>query len=303
MKRRRGSSLFLAPNARGPLLVFTRRAILSTACLGLITWVAHAQDGKLDVGVRPKIIDRSNLHTDKTAANPGSGGHGKLYSILSVAEVKSEEELVMPVDESMILQVLSAELNKNGFKPSAPGQKPEILITASYGRAELQNPYIRDGGETAGDNRAGGFLGVAAGTTTSGASATGAISGGVSNDSGASTTVITGAFSQQLIDEKTNGYQAKLQKASYEKLFIRVTAWSFPGNPRAQAKMLWKTIMVVDDPDHRDLNAVAAKMLEAGAPFFDREIKDPEVDIYKPLPEGHVNVGTPAVVEGRTKSN
>ena len=303
MKHRPASSSTVPRNTSRTVSVFPLGIILAAACVGLITPGAHAQVNELDVGVRPKVIDKSSLHADATGPNAGTGGHSKLYSILSVAEVKSEEELVMPVDESMILQVLSAELNKNGFKPSAPGQRPEILITASYGRAELQNPYIRDGGETAGDSRAGGFLGVAAGTTTSGASATGAISGGVSNDSGASTTVITGAFSQQLIDEKTNGYQAKLQKASYEKLFIRVTAWSFPGNPKAQAKMLWKTIMVVDDPDHRDLNAVAAKMLEAGAPFFDREIKDPEVDIYKPLPEGHVNVGTPAVVEGRTKSN
>jgi hypothetical protein len=267
----------------------------------LITHVAHAQVSELDVGVRTKITDKSNIYAGKTKANPGTGAHSKLYGILSVAEVESEQELVKPVDESMILRVLSAEMNRNGFKLPAPGQKPDILITASYGRAELQNPYIRDGGETAGDNRAGGFLGVAAGTSTSGASASGPISGGVSNDSGAATSVITGAFAQQLMDEKTNGYQAKLQKASYEKLFIRVTGWAYPSNPKAKAKMLWKTIMVVDDPDHRDLNAVAAKMLEAGAPFFDREIKDPEVDILKPLPTGHVEVGAPEVVQPKSK--
>jgi hypothetical protein len=55
--------------------------------------------------------------------------------------------------------------------------------------------------------------------------------------------------------------------------------------------------MVVDDPDHRDLNASMAKMLEAGAPYFDKEPKGPEVDIYKPIPPGRVNVGTPEVVE------
>ena len=109
--------------------------------------------------------------------------------------------------------------------------------------------------------------------------------------------MITGAFAQQLIDERTTGYQAKLQKASYEKLYIRITAWAYPTKNKTRAEMLWKTIMVVDDPDHRDLNAVAAKMLEAGAPFFDKEIKDPEADIFKPLPTGHVNVGTPVVGE------
>ena len=55
--------------------------------------------------------------------------------------------------------------------------------------------------------------------------------------------------------------------------------------------------MIVDDPDHRDLNAIAAEMLAAGAPYFDKEIKEEEVDIYKPLPEGRVNVGAPEVVE------
>ena len=44
--------------------------------------------------------------------------------------------------------------------------------------------------------------------------------------------------------------------------------------------------------------AIAAEMLAAGAPYFDREIKEEEVDVYKPLPEGHVNVGTPQVVDG-----
>jgi hypothetical protein len=38
-------------------------------------------------------------------------------------------------------------------------------------------------------------------------------------------------------------------------------------------------------------------MLEAGAPFFDKEIKDYEATIWKPLPEGHVKVGAPEVVE------
>jgi hypothetical protein len=65
--------------------------------------------------------------------------------------------------------------------------------------------------------------------------------------------------------------------------------------------MLWKTVMCVDDPDHRDLNAIAAKMLEAGAPFFDKVIQDREATIFKPLPDGRVNVGTPEVVEPKSK--
>ena len=122
---------------------------------------------------------------------------------------------------------------------------------------------------------------------------------GVANDSGATSQVITGAFSQQLVDEKSPGYEAKLQKASYEKLYLRVIAWEYPRQPKAKAKMLWKTTMVVDDPDHRDLNAIAQKMFEAGAPYFDREIRDPEVEVYQPLPDGRVNVGTPEVVPAK----
>lgn len=113
--------------------------------------------------------------------------------------------------------------------------------------------------------------------------------------------MITGAFPQQLWEEKSAGYQAKLQKASYEKLYLRVTAWAYPIGEKARPKMLWKTIMVVDDPDHRDLNAIAQKMLEAGAPYFDRDITDPEVEIIKTLPTGHVNVGGPEVVDPKSK--
>jgi hypothetical protein len=41
-------------------------------------------------------------------------------------------------------------------------------------------------------------------------------------------------------------------------------------------------------------------MLEAGSPYFDQEIKTEEVDVYKPLPDGHVNVGTAEVVGALT---
>ena len=268
---------------RHPRQAVVSHWLCALLCAAVAATVARAQVNELDVGVRTKVTDKSNIYAGKTRSAPGTGGHSKLYGILSVEEIKSEYKLVKPVDEAMILHALSAEMNKNGFKLYAPGQKPDIIITASYGRGELENPYIRDGGETGGDGRAGAFTGA-------------------TNDSGATTSVITGAFAQQLIDEKTPGYQAKLQKASYEKLFIRITAWAYPSAPKAKAKMLWKTIMVVDDPDHRDLNAIAEKMLEAGAPYFDKEIREPEATIFKPLPDAHVNVGTPEVVDGKTKS-
>ena len=39
-------------------------------------------------------------------------------------------------------------------------------------------------------------------------------------------------------------------------------------------------------------------MLKAGAPYFDRDLKKPEIDMYQNMPTGKVNVGTPEVVEG-----
>jgi hypothetical protein len=60
---------------------------------------------------------------------------------------------------------------------------------------------------------------------------------------------------------------------------------------------MWAALMNVDDPDHRDLNTIFKDMLAAGAPYFDRAMEEPEVSVFKPLPEGNVQVGTPTVVE------
>ena len=56
------------------------------------------------------------------------------------------------------------------------------------------------------------------------------------------------------------------------------------------------TTMIVDDPDHRDLNEVAAEMLAAGAPHFDTQIEEEELDVNMTR-EGRVNVGLPEVVD------
>ena len=269
-------------SAPGAVRSRTLSLALAIGGTGLLTNFVQAQENQLDVGVRPTVVDTTNIHTGKSKI-PNSGGHSKIYGILSVQEVKAAEKLVKPVDENMVMQLLSQELNANGFKLYAPGTKPEIILTVSYGRGELHNPYIRDQGETP--------LGAVSLPPPPDGGSTNA------NDSGATAQTITGGFAQQLMDEKTPGWEAKLQKAAYEKLYIRVTAWSYPTEPKTKPRMLWKTVMVVDDPDHRDLNAVAAKMLEAGAPYFDKEVMEPEVEVHKPLPEGHVNVGTPVVGE------
>ena len=242
-----------------------------------------AQDQQLEVNVRTNVVDKAAMWAHKT--EPGTGGHSKIYGILSVKEVKGEQKMIKKVDEGALMEMVSAELNRNGFQLYAPGTKPEIVITVSYGRGELANPYIKGVGEQGGNGDVGAF--------TSGAN----LGGPSSNDSGATSVTITGAFADQMIDEKSPAFESKLQKAAQEKLYLRVVAWAYPSDPKAKSKMLWKTTMVVDDPDHRDLNKIAAKMLEAGAPYFDKLIREPEATIYKPLPDGRVKVGTPEVVE------
>ena len=258
-----------------------------TAGAGLLANIAHAQENQLEINVRTSVQDKSAMwaHTSR----PGTGGHSKIYGILSVQEVKTEQKLVRKVDEDAIMELLSAELNRNGFKLYAPGTKPGIVLTVSYGRGELTNPYIKGVGEQ------GGSSDVNAATAAAGPGQSGA------NDSGATGLTITGAFASQMMDEKSPGFESKLQKAAQEKLYIRVVAWAYPSDPKTKARQLWKTTMVVDDPDHRDLNKIAAKMLEAGAPFFDKEIREREADVYKSLPDGRVNVGAPEVVPPKTK--
>ena len=274
--------------------------LVAVAGLALLALSARAQDSQLEIDVRTGVVDKS-IMWDGRAPAPGAGGHSKIYGILSVQEVKSVMKLVKPVDEKAIMELLGRELERNGFQRYAPGTKPDIVITVSYGRAELANPYIKGVGEQGGNGTVG--AATAGGNANSAGNAlsgnTGGQSGPGSNDSGATSVTITGGFATQLMDEKTPGFEAKLQKAAGEKLYIRVVAWSYPDGP--DAEMLWKTTMVVDDPDHRDLNTIAAKMLEAGAPFFDKEIKDREAEIYKPLPDGRVIVGTPEVVPAGAK--
>ena len=270
------------------------RLTLGAACLGLIANVTHAQEQQLEINVRTSVVDKAAMWAHQTPL--GTGGHAKIYGILSVSEVKAEQKLVRKVDENMIMELLSAEMNRNGFQLYAPGTKPDIVITVSYGRGELANPYIKGVGEQGGNGDVGAI------TANANAQGGGAGSGGnQTNDSGATSLTVTGAFATQLMDEKSPGFESKLQKAAQEKLYIRVTAWAYPSDPKAKSRMLWKTTMVVDDPDHRDLNKIAAKMLEAGAPFFDKEIREREADVYKPLHDGRVNVGSPEVVPPKAK--
>jgi len=272
--------------------------------LGLGLWLSGCSTGsssatlapsdQLDVGVRSYVPDKTFLWAKRPNKIPGDGGHGKVYAIFAVNEVKAVDHLLRPVNEAAVLSLLMNELDTHGFREFKKGQKPEILLTISYGRGEMTNPYVRDTGEVGGgrggpspqimpDEKYGEDPSSDRPSTTM---------AGYTTDNPPPGVTITGAMALQLMDERGYGFEAKLQKATFEKLFIRITAWQFPKRGEdPEPLMLWKTIMVVDDPDHRDLNTVAGAMIAAGAPYFDKEIREPEVDVMKPLPATHVNVG------------
>jgi hypothetical protein len=218
---------------------------------------------ELDVGVRSEVDKPESF---KSSPPPE---HGRLFYIAAVQEYKSQEKLVRPVDENGMLRALRQELKARGFREQVKKEKPDIVLTVAYGRGWLTNPYAV---------------------------------GGSTTDTMAGTTQTIWSADPKGIELLINmraksGYEAKMQKADFEKLYIHVTAWQYPPPNPKKPKKLWKTVMVVDDPDHRDLNSVYKEMLAAGSAFFDRETTEPEVDVYKPLPEGHVRVGPVEVVE------
>lgn len=257
-------SLLPALTGSGPAM----RWLLALAGVVLLARPVRAQYSDLDIGVRSEIVDKPFGKLDPKDWPV----HSKVYGILPPQQIASQDKLVKSVDPKWLAALVVHELDTIGFQQAVKGQKPDIVITVLFGRGWLRNPYMAGSGpETAG-----------------GASSVPGI------DSPSVT--ITG-IPTQLFKEKGTGFEAKLQKAQYEKLCIRLTAWQYPTDPKAKPKQLWNTTMVLDDPDHRDLNAVATAMLAAGAPYFGKQIKDEEVDVTKPLPTGRVIVGTPEVVE------
>ena len=100
--------------------------------------------------------------------------------------------------------------------------------------------------------------------------------------------------------QREANFEEKVQKAQFEKLFITVTAWKYPEARGEKPYFFWRTVMAVDNPDGRDLNLALPAMLAAGAGYFDREIKDPEVTINSTLPTGTVKLGPLDVIEERT---
>jgi len=197
---------------------------------------------------------------------------GRTYVLLSPQLIASVRPLIKPVDESALMARLMQELDRHGFQLATLERKPNLLIALQYGRGWLPNPFYEYDALVPG----------------------GGISPPVSPGS------LVGQdrqpkFDTHLFAEPAAGLSARAQAADTEKLCIQVAAWEYPVAASTKAKMLWQTTLVVDDPDHRDLNLTAGRMLAAGAPYFGEETKHPEVEITT-LATGVVQVGTPEVV-------
>ena len=249
-----------------PLLA---RALLVVAlgCTVFPTVLCAQQN--LDITVRAGIdlAEKHRRDHDKEyAANPT---RGRIYFLARIMEEKGETKLVKPVDAIALAKLLNKQLEAAGFHAALPGQKPEIVITVKYGKGYLNNPYSNQDGDHQ----------------------------------------ITPLSNSDRVEyfqthEKFVGYYERLVAGWQEKLVIQVRAWAYPPppDPKQKEELLWATTMIVDDPDHRDLNLVADQMLAKGAAYFDRHVeKESEVVIHTAMLDGHVNVGPPEVVPKDTK--
>ncbi len=243
--------------------------LLTGALLFTLTVRAQESSTTLDINVRSGVNWDEQQKRDHDPAYGPDAKRGRNFYLVRVSEEKTGERLVRPIDARALAQQVAAQLEAHGFHAIRPGQKPEIVITVKYGRGLLSNPYTNS-----------------------------------EDDKEHTGLSDTGGMQIWPTHEHFVGLNEKLIRMSYEKLFVQVRAWEYPppANPKKKEKLLWMTTMFVDDPDHRDLNQIAGKMLEQGAPYFDRHIgREQEVIINTAAPAGHVNVGPVEVVKDPKK--
>lgn len=225
--------------------------------IGVPGRAADATDS-VNIDVRASVDERwEGVH------KRGAIEHGKVFGIASIKEVPAGSKLVRPVDETKLVGLLRTELGRRGFTEMGATQKPDIVLTVLYGRGWLRNPYLQDA-----------ILNE--------------------NADGAPTASITSL--KQAFRQREPDFEAKMQAAQQEKLFIRISAWKYPEQPGEKPVEYWKTTMVVDDPDHRDLNQLMQEMLAAGSGYFDRIIKE-EVRVNRDVPAGKVIFGRTEIIE------
>ena len=229
---------------------------------------ARAQSGTtpMDIGVRSGI-DLVEFHKRKHDLNYAQdiSKHANIYLLASVSPHPSVGSLIKEVNAIAIAKELDRQLQAHGFRPVAPNQAPQIVITVEYGRGWLPNPYSDD-----------------------------AAAPDLNNLTNSDRLMPPWHLKEIFF---SIGEEMKRQRADQEMLIIQVKAWRYDPNPKSEPQLLWMTSMHVDDPDHRDLNEIYQKLLAAGAPHFDQPIdREHEIVINERVPEGHVKVGTPEVV-------
>lgn len=253
---------------------YSTLSLLLISVFSLVTARAQSTSPELTIDVRSGIdqAEKDKRDHDPVYASDASRRLRRFF-LARVSEEKTEEKLIKPVDARYLAREVTRQLEAQGFHAVGPNQKPEIIVTVKYGRGWLMsNPYVDRDNLRPGDPRK---------------------TGQVSNLSDSDRPGPEFHYREV-------GREGKMQVASLEKLIIQVRAWEYPppADPKKKEKLLWLTNMNIDDPDHIDLNTVAAKMLEAGAPYFDKPIaREHDVMVSTAMPAGHVTVGTPEVVD------
>lgn len=251
-----------------------RKFLIGLGLVVLPLGSAYAQTApEMTIGVRSGIDLAEKARREKDSAYAQDDRqHLRRYLLASITEVKNPDKLVKPVNAKAIADELNKVLRTQGFRPIGPREKPEIVITVLYGRGMLLSPYMDPDLYPAEDWRHGQRAPL-----------------------NLSNSVPVGLVTH----EKFVGLEAANQEVNDEKLAIQVSAMKYPppSNPKKKPELLWRTIMYADDPAHRDLNLIMPKLLASGAPFFDKHLaRENEVKLFTPVPDGHVNVGSPEVV-------
>jgi len=237
-------------------------SVLGCVAAALLAVTRPSDEGvPLDIDVR-STVDAKWEGFRKLATGP----HGKLYLLAAVTEVPSAAKMIRPVDKGALVAHLRQELSHHGFREITPQQIPEVVLTVTYGRGFLRNPYLADAMLDEATSE------VATATITS---------------------------PKQAMRMREFDAEAKLQKAQFEKLYVAVTAWQYPARRGDKPNQLWRTIMITDNPDGRDLNLALPALFAAGAGWFDRDIKEAEVTVKSTMPAGTVKLGPLEVIEDK----
>lgn len=223
---------------------------------------------------------------------PGKVAHAdrpKIYLLAPVRQLPSAMKLAKPVDPSVIEKASRKVLQKKGYQPAMEGDHPDEVIMVFYGRGFLSNPYLQGPGY--GNDTVGDVPGMDPETHPD-----------VPADAMQGSR--TAAPTQVILFPTVDNFgpvaamdERKRQFANFEKLVLIVSAFDFDAMQKHRTKRLWRTVVYIDDPDHRDLNQITKQLLDAAADYFGRKSEGKEVVITKPLPEGYVEVGRERVIE------